>query len=319
MKQAGAGTPGAGTPGGGAPGAGSPGSVERTASGADVRGMSPRAAAVRAGWRRGVIELRQSFTNGGELFSHFLWPVLMLAALFFLRHRDFGSTGFLLGALALPSILGMNAAMGMVSMSQQLTADREDGTLLRAKAIPNGMLGYLVGKVVSVAGGLLADLAILLIPGLLIVDGLALGSAHWPTLGWVLLLGLIATLPIGAILGSVFTTARAQGLIQLPVLALIAISGIFYPITALPGWLEWIGQLTPIYWMGLGMRSALLPNSAVVVELGDSWRHVETVGVLGIWAVGGLLLAPVVLRRMARRESGSKIAERRERALQRVA
>ena len=281
---------------------------------------SMRTAALRAGWQRGLIELRQSFTNGPELFSHFLWPVLMLVALFFLRNRDFGSTGFLLGALALPSILGMNAAMGMVSMSQQLTADREDGTLLRAKATPNGMLGYLVGKVVSVAGGLLADLAILLIPGLLIVDGLALGSAEgWLTLLWVLLLGLVATLPIGAILGSIFTTARAQGLIQLPVLGLIAISGIFYPITALPGWLEWIGQLTPIYWMGLGMRSALLPDSAVVVEIGDSWRHLETVAVLGVWAVAGLLVAPVVLRRMARRESGSKVAERRERALQRVA
>jgi ABC-2 type transport system permease protein len=279
-----------------------------------------RAVAIRAGWQRGLIELRQSFTNGPELFSHFLWPVLMLVALFFLRDRDFGSTGFLLGALALPSILGMNAAMGMVSMSQQLTADREDGTLLRAKATPNGMLGYLVGKVVSVAGGLLADLAILLIPGLLIVDGLALGSAAgWLTLLWVLLLGMVATLPIGAILGSVFTTARSQGLPQLPVLGLIAISGIFYPITALPDWLEWIGQLGPIYWMGLGMRSALLPDSAVVVEIGASWRHLETAAVLGVWAVIGLALAPVVLRRMARRESGSKVAERREPALQRVA
>lgn len=278
-----------------------------------------KAASLKTGWRRGVIELRQSFTNGPELFSHFLWPVLMLAALFFLRHRDFGSTGFLLGALALPSILGMNAAMGMVSMSQQLTADREDGTLLRAKAIPNGMVSYLIGKVVSVAGGLLVDLAILLIPGLFLVDGLALGSASWFTLVWVLLLGLVATLPIGAVLGSVFTSARSQGLIQLPMLALIAVSGIFYPITALPGWLEWIGQLTPVYWMGLGMRSALLPGEAVVVEVGESWRHLETAAVLGIWAVAGLLLAPVVLRRMARRESGSKVAERRERALQRLA
>lgn len=278
-----------------------------------------KAASLKTGWQRGVIELRQSFTNGPELFSHFLWPVLMLAALFFLRHRDFGSTGFLLGALALPSILGMNAAMGMVSMSQQLTADREDGTLLRAKAIPNGMVSYLIGKVVSVAGGLLVDLAILLIPGLLLVDGLALGSASWFTLVWVLLLGLVATLPIGAVLGSVFTSARSQGLIQLPMLALIAVSGIFYPITALPGWLEWIGQLTPVYWMGLGMRSALLPGEAVVVEVGESWRHLETAAVLGIWAVAGLLLAPVVLRRMARRESGSRVAERRERALQRVA
>lgn len=107
--------------------------------------------AFKAGWQRGVIELRQSFTNGAELVSHFLWPVLMLITLFFLRDKDFGASGFGLGALALPSILGMNAAMGMVSMSQQLTADREDGTLLRAKAIPNGMLGYLVSKVVSVA------------------------------------------------------------------------------------------------------------------------------------------------------------------------
>ncbi|TDO56830.1 ABC-2 type transport system permease protein [Kribbella sp. VKM Ac-2571] len=278
-----------------------------------------KTASVKTGWRRGLIELRQSFTNGPELFSHFLWPVLMLAALFFLRHRDFGSTGLLLGALALPSILGMNAAMGMISMSQQLTADREDGTLLRAKAIPNGMVSYLIGKVVSVAGGLLADLAILLIPGLFLVEGLALGSAHWFTLVWILLLGMVATLPIGAILGSIFTSARSQGLIQLPMLALIAVSGIFYPITALPGWLEWIGQLTPVYWMGLGMRSALLPGEAVVVEVGESWRHLETAAVLGIWAVAGLLLAPVVLGRMARRESGSKVAERRERALQRVA
>ncbi|MFD3400269.1 ABC transporter permease [Kribbella sp. NPDC058693] len=273
----------------------------------------------RPGWQRGLIELRQSFTNPAELTSHFLWPVLMLIALFFLRHRDFGSTGLLLGALALPSILGMNAAMGMVSMSQLLTADRADGTLLRAKAIPNGMVCYLIGKVVSVAGGLIVDLAILLIPGLIIVDGIALGSAHWFTLMWVLLLGLVATLPIGAVLGSLLTTARSQGLIQLPMLALIAISGIFYPITALPGWLQFIGQLTPIYWMGLGMRSALLPSEAVVVEVGESWRHLETAAVLGVWAVAGLLLAPVVLRRMARRESGSKVAERREQALRRVA
>ena len=68
----------------------------------------------------------------------------------------------------------------------------------------------------------------------------------------------------------------------------------------------------PIYWLGLGMRSALLPEQAVGVEIGDSWRHLETIGVLGVWAVLGLLVAPVVLRRMARRESGSSVAERRE-------
>ncbi|CAM5328969.1 ABC transporter permease [Streptomyces abikoensis] len=274
---------------------------------------------LRAGWSRGVIELRQSFTNGGDLFNHFFWPVLMLIVTFLLRDVHFGNGEFRLGTLVLPGILGMNAAMAMVTMSQLLTADREDGTLLRAKATPHGMPAYLVGKIISVSVGLVADLAIFLLPGLLIVPGITVGSAGaWLTLAWVLALGLVATLPIGAVLGSVFSSTRSQGLLTLPILALIGTSGIFYPVTSMPGWVQLTAQVFPVYWLGLGMRSALLPDAAATVELGESWRHLETVGVLSGWAVAGLVLAPVVLRRMARRESGSTMAERREKALQRV-
>ncbi|GAA0404765.1 transport permease protein [Acrocarpospora corrugata] len=281
--------------------------------------MNPAAGAVRAGWSRGLIELRQSFTDAGDLLGRLFWPVVLLVALFFLRDSAFASSGLALGTLALPSVLGMNVALAMVSMSQLLTADREDGTLLRAKATPNGMVGYLVGKIVVVSGGLVADLAIVVVPALFFVPGLSLGGpGGWVTIGWVLVLGLVAALPLGAVLGSVFTSPRSQGLITLPLLGLIAVSGIFYPIAALPGWVQWLGQAFPFYWLGLGMRSALLPGGAVAVEVGESWRHWETVGVLGVWAVAGLVVAPVVLRRMARRESGSSVASRRERALRRA-
>jgi ABC-2 type transport system permease protein len=159
----------------------------------------------------------------------------------------------------------------------------------------------------------------ILIPGALIFGGLKLGSpGAWFTLIWVLLLGLVATMPIGAVLGSLFSNPSSLGFIFVPMMGLIAISGIFYPITVFPVWLQWIGQMFPIYWVGLGMRSAFLPDSLVSVEIGDSWRHLETVGVLGIWAVVGLVLAPIVLRRMARRESGSTVDARRERAMQRA-
>ena len=272
--------------------------------------------ALRAGWRRGVVELRQSFTNGADLWGHFFWPLLMVGVTFYLRDKDFG--GFRLGALVLPSVLGMNASMAMVSMSQQLTADREDGTLLRAKATPHGVPAYLLGKIISVSGGLVAELAIFLVPAALLVPGLAIGAGSWPTLVWVLGLGLAAALPLGAVLGSVFTSSRSQGLLTLPILGLIGISGIFYPVTALPEWVQGLAQVFPVYWTGLGTRSALLPDGAVVVEIGESWRHLETAGVLAAWAVVGLLVAPVVLRRMARRESGSSVAERRERAMRRV-
>ena len=57
----------------------------------------------------------------------------------------------------------------------------------------------------------------------------------------------------------------------------------------------------------------MLPAEMVAAEIGESWRTVEMFAVLGVWAVIGLLLAPILLRRMARRQSGSALAEVRER------
>lgn len=264
--------------------------------------MTSFTSAIRAGITGGLIELRQSFT-GTALIGQLFWPVATLAAIFFLRNTRYG--GFDLGALILPSTLGMFAALGMVLILQYLSADREDVTLLRAKATPNGVRGYLIGKFVTVSGSVLAYLIIILIPGLVIVGGLDLGRpASWLTLAWVL------------ILGSLIASQRGVAYLSLPVIGLIAISGIFYPITALPAWLQSVGQIFPIYWLGLGMRSALLPTSAATIEIGQSCRPLETAGVLGAWVVFDLIVAPIVLRRMARRESGSRITERRDKALQ---
>lgn len=240
----------------------------------------------RLGWARGVVELRQSFSNGGDLVSHFLWPVLMLVALFFLRDREFAGTGILLGTLALPSILGMNAAMGMVSMSQQLTADREDGTLLRAKATPYGVQAYLVGKVVSVAGGLIADLVILFVPAMFLVDGLVFTPLSLLSLLGVLLLGLVATLPIGAILGSAFPSARAQGLVQLPVLAMIAISGIFYRSRRCPAGCRWSRSSRRSTGSGSApgrLCCQMQPSSSRPASPGGPWRRCWC-SVRGLWS-----------------------------------
>jgi ABC-2 type transport system permease protein len=180
------------------------------------------------------------------------------------------------------------------------------------------MLGYLTGKVISQAGITIAVLLVVLIPAAFLFDGLQLGSvASWLTLAWVLALGLVATLPIGAVIGSLFSNVQSLSFITLLITGLVVISGVFYPITAMPGWLQWIAQIFPVYWLGLGMRSALLPDAVSAAEIDASWRHLETLGVLGVWAIIGFVVAPVVLRRMARRESGSSVAARREKALQR--
>jgi ABC-2 type transport system permease protein len=73
-----------------------------------------------------------------------------------------------------------------------------------------------------------------------------------------------------------------------------------------------------MYWLGLGVRAALLPDALKSVELDGSWRLGYVLLALTGWAAAGLLIAPPVLRRMAQRESGSRVAARRERAMLRA-
>ncbi|MEU5405033.1 ABC transporter permease [Nocardia asteroides] len=274
---------------------------------------------VRIGVTRGLIELRQAFTNAPDLIGQFLTSAITLGVLFLLRNKTYGDSGLSVAELALPGLLGAVIAFnGMYALLNVLVLDREDGTLLRAKAIPKGMTGYFTGKIVSSTGSVIAQVVIVLGVGMVIIGGSSLsGLGAVATFAWVVLLGLLAVLPFGAILGSVLDT-RTAFLLTMPLMGLIAISGIFYPITALPGWLQAVGQLFPMYWLGLGMRSALLPGDAAAIEIDQSWRHLETAAVLGVWAVAGLLLAPIVLRRMAGRESGAAMAARRDKAMQRA-
>jgi ABC-2 type transport system permease protein len=282
--------------------------------------MTATLAAVRSGLTRGGIELKQTFTTPQDLWNLIFPNAVLLTVMIFMRGATVPGTNFSLGSRTVPSVMGMGIMFtGLVTLMMALAIEREDGTLLRAKAVPNGMLGYLVGKVTLVAGMSVVGLAIGLIPGLILFSGLATGGlGSWVTLAWVLVLGLAATMPLGAIFGSLFSNPRNVGIIMLPVMGLIATSGIFYPITNFPHWLQWVAQTFPVYWMGLGMRSALLPSQLASVEIGQSWRHLETVAVLGVWAVVGFLVAPIVLRRMARRESGSNVASRREKAMRRI-
>ncbi|VVJ16365.1 Efflux ABC transporter [Amycolatopsis camponoti] len=282
--------------------------------------MNARTAALRAGLDRGWIEFKQTWTNRDDVIGQFVFVALFLGTLFFMRNATLPGTGFSLGAATVPGVLGAGIVFnGLNSTAGYLAIDREDGTLLRAKATPNGMLGYLVGKTTAVAMAQVTGILLVLVPCLFLFDSLAPdGVWSYVHLLWVLALGLVATLPLGAALGSLTNSPRSIALITLPIMGLGAISGIFYPITALPSWVQGIAQAFPMYWLGLGMRSALLPDSAVVVEIGQSWRPLPTLAVLVAWSVIGLALAPVLLRRMARREAGSSVAERREKAMQRV-
>ena len=274
---------------------------------------------VRLGIARGGIEVRHIFTYWPDLVQTLFFTVVQLVVLFLMRGHQVPGTTFSLGSLTLPSVIGMSFALGgLLGVVGLISVDREDGTLLRAKATPDGMAAYVIGRITHISATTLVGLVLTLLLGLIAFPGVQLTAPGAATLAGVAVLGLLATIPIGITLGSLLPNPRFIPLVLLPFGALTAISGIFYPITHLPGWLQGIGQLFPMYWLGLGMRAALLPSHLAAVEIDGSWRLPLVFLALTLWAVLGLTAAPPVLRRMARRESGSRVAARRERAMLRA-
>lgn len=278
-----------------------------------------RWAAVRAGLTRGWIETRQNLTETAYVISHAIPPLVYVAVLLLVRGKTVPDTDIAFGTIMLPGILGMTIVYGGLSgPAAGITADREDGTLLRAKATPNGMLGYLVGKIVMIALTTLVGLLVTVIPGILIVGDLVLNARAWMLLTLIFVVGMVATVPMGVALGSLMKSTPQALLVPLVCTLLMIPSGIYFPITILPTRLQWLQPVVeafPIYWVGLGARSAMLPGEMVAAEIGQSWRTLEMFVVLGVWAMIGLVLAPILLRRMARRQSGSALAKVRERIM----
>ncbi len=173
--------------------------------------MNPVVNALREGVRRGLRELHQMVTNGQDLASNLVWIVGLLAPLIMLRDNELGETGLSVASFVLPSLMSMCVAFnGMFSLAQQLVVERQDGTLLRLKALPHGMLGYLIGKILTVSCTVLVACLVVTLAGAAMLEDVTgadpgLGAA----LAWVLPLGLLAMLPIGAVLGARVKIGRA--------------------------------------------------------------------------------------------------------------
>lgn len=283
-----------------------------------VHGWSRWRGIAAIGLSRGWLEYLRSFANRQDALNYFGISGLFLVAAYALRDSRVPGTDIGFGAVFVAGVIGFVVAMGgIVTVAQVLSAEREDGTLLRAKALPLGIPAYLVAKGVHTLLITLTNVAIVLVPSLVLFDAVGLRDiAAGVTLLAVIVAGLLATVPIGAVLGASITSSRAAtGIMMIPIMAISLVSGFFSPIAAMPVWAQWIAQVFPVYWVGLGTRSALLPDSMLGAELGQSWRPWEMYGVLGAWTVLGLLLAPWFLRRMARRQSGSRLAQDRDRVL----
>lgn len=272
----------------------------------------------RAGFLRGGIELRHLLRNPKEMSGHLTNVVVALLIAAYIS-GDVPGTDTPMAHLALAGFAAYGLfQIGLITLPQMLVTEREEGALLRLRATPGGIPAYLVAKCLLVVVTAVGTLALLLVTTALLADGpLPRGPGGWLTLLWVTTLGLLAVVPLGAALGAVLPNPReALALIMLPVMGLLFTSGAVFPLTVMPGPVQQVASVFPLKWMAQGLRSALLPDAARAAEPAGSWELPMVALVLTAWAVLGFLLAIPLLRRAARRESGSRLSARHRKAAQ---
>jgi len=253
------------------------------------------------GLRRGWTEQLNQWSDRKELINTLAGSALTYGLLtLWIGDTPVEGTTVTVGAFMTPGFIAFAIfSTGLMALPMLIAADRDEGTLLRARALPRGVRVYLVGRATMMLLTLLANIALVLLIAFPLAGAPAPATpGRWFTLAWVVVLGTLAVVPVGAVIGSLLPGPKAAAMLALPAMLLMITSGVMMPLEMLPGPVRHIAEVFPLYWQALGLRAALLPDSVLAAEVGHTWRLGQAAVVLGLWAVGGIVLAPWLLRRI---------------------
>ena len=186
-------------------------------------------------------------------------------------------------AYFVPSILAMALMQLGVFAAIPLVSQREKGILKRLSATPLSR-ATLVGSnvLMRLAIALLQTLAILGI-GAVLFSVVIIGSPF--VAAGLIVLGALTFLSIGYLIASYARTEEAANalasVVQFP---LMFLSGIFFPINFMPGWLQPIAAFLPLTYLGDALRQVMVGGSAYAP------LHIDVLVLVG-WLAACLLLS----------------------------
>lgn len=126
----------------------------------------PWPAAVRLGALRGGLEIRAFFRQRESVVFTFALPVILLVLFGEIFHGNVGHTAVPYRQYFAAGIIASGImSTSFVNLGIGVTADRDDGTLLRLAGTPAPAAAYFLGKALSALVVSLAEVAILLVLG----------------------------------------------------------------------------------------------------------------------------------------------------------
>lgn len=169
------------------------------------------------------------------------------------------------------------------SLTIAVTTQRETGQLKRLRGTPMAPWTF-IGAYVLRCVVLVAVMVVALFAIGAVAFGVHIQAGAVGALVVYVILGTAALATLG-IAVTIFTpTAEAASTLG-PFTAVILsfISGVFIPVQTLPGWLESVGKVFPLYHLADGLQRT--------VATGSSALSASDLAVLGVWGLGALVLA----------------------------
>jgi ABC-2 type transport system permease protein len=176
-------------------------------------------------------------------------------------------------------------------IAETITVERWEGTLEYTMMAPIRRWSQLLGSVVYAMVYGLVHTAVILVVLILFFPQLNFTGANPVTVLSFMILGSFSFVGIGmiaAILPLLYVERGAQMTFVLQS-CLLLVSGVYYSIDVLPGWMQVLSHLSPATYVLDGVRKGLIEGTPVTGLLGDVWPLVVMGAVLipfGLWAFG---------------------------------
>ncbi|MCZ2111669.1 MAG: ABC transporter permease [Dehalococcoidia bacterium] len=257
---------------------------------------------IRLGYLRTIAELRTFFRTPELAFFTFLLPVLFVVIFSTVFSGDIEGPNGAKVAFSQYFIAGMIASGVMsttfANLAGTIAVEQHDGLLKRLSGTPLPRSSYFIGKL-GVALVISAVQAVIILVLGVALFGMSLPAepSRWVVFVAVFVLGVASCSLFGIAYTRLIPNSNsAAPIIQVPLLMLQFISGVYFEYAQIPRWLQVVACMFPLKWMAQGFRYVFLPKWVGAHDYGGEWHLERVFLVLVLWTAASAAMAVLFFR-----------------------
>ena len=206
-------------------------------------------------------------------------------------------TNFLITYLLVGTLVWRFLASIFNNISEMIAWERWEGTIEYTFMAPVHRFNQMLGQTIF---AILYSLVFTVVIGVVVAAffDLDFADADFTAATVILLVGSLSFVGIGvvaSILPLLYPERGAQ-MTNIVQAFFLLVSGIYYPVSVLPGWLQALAKISPATYVLEGMRAALLPDTATADPLSYVWPLL----------IMGLIMLPLGIHLFQRAERYTK-------------